>query len=188
MSSLTEEQKKRIAENRAKALEKLAQKKALAQQQHSNTSAVKGSSTSFYNKSQPNTFNSGTTQKQGNILNLQRFEYHRRTNETSYKATTKAPVKRTTYAQSTFSSSSNSGNTTKAWNVTKSGNATNYKTANDASTKTKVVSGTCVLISKTRFKVVVGFHAKLIGVLKSIPSSCYGRFSILVLPIHFERL
>lgn len=181
MSSLTDEQKKRIEENRAKALAKLAQKKSIAQHQHqNNTNATKCSgnltlkANTFYNKS--HTFSSGTTKKP-DILNLRQFEYRHNTSETSpHKATTKAPFNKTT--QDTQSTSSNSGNVTKGWNATKSDSVTNYKSGNDALMKARTVNGTCVLMNKTRFKVVVGFNAKLIGVLKSIPSKCYGRYQL----------
>ena len=184
MSSLTDEQKKRIEENRAKALAKLAQKKSVAQHQHQNNSSTKcpGNSAlklnAFYNKS--HTFNSGATQKQ-DILNLKTFEYHRRTNETSpHKGGTKAPFNKTTHTQST---SNNTGNltTSTSWDVNKSGNVTKYKSGNEALMKARVVNGKCVLMNKTRFKVVVGFHSKLIGILKSVPSKSYGRYQLSII-------
>ncbi len=164
MSSLTDEQKKRIEENRARALAKLAEKKSLARPQYQNNTAVsKHSSNSLVTSNsfntKPQTFNSGTTQKNAlsTSLNLSRFEYNRKASP--HKSTSKGFPNT---AQSTFSKNRNK-----------------TKSVNDALMKARVVNGTCVLMSKTRFKVVVGFHAKLIGVLKSIPSKCYGKFALL---------
>ena len=164
MSSLTDEQKKRIEENRARALAKLAEKKSLARTQnqisttapkHCNISAV--NTNRFYTK--PHSSRSETTfTSPHKILGLSRFEYHRNPSKTSSnKASSKGPVK--TKVQSESTSSKTHDNKT--------------KNVNDALMKAPVVSGTCVLMSRTRFKVVIGFHAKLIGVLKSIPSKCY---------------
>ena len=167
MSSLTDEQKKRIEENRARALAKLAEKNSLARtrnpnfttaQKHGNNSAV--NTNGFYTR--PHSSSCETTHTSPHkLLGLSRFEYHRNTSKTSsYKAPSKSPVK--TKVQSESTSSKSHDNKTK--NVI------------DALMKPRVVSGTCVLISRTRFKVVIGFHAKLIGVLKSIPSKGYGKF------------
>jgi hypothetical protein len=166
MSSLTDEQKKRIEQNRAKALAKLAEKKSLAArtQNQNNTTVTTApkhfssstvNSNSFYTKPHSSGLGSETT------LGLARFEYRPSTSKTSsYKATGKAPVSTNVQSQATFNKSQNEA-----------------KNVNDTLMK-RVVSGTCVLISKARFKVVVGFHAKLIGVLKSIPSKCYGKFPL----------
>lgn len=162
MSSLTDEQKKRIEENRAKALAKLAEKKrALSRPQNQNNATGSSATTSKLSVNistvhsnsfckKPQACSNGTTiQKQGQITHsLSRFEYQSRAG--------KRPPSNVT--QSTFS---------KRCKETKS--------VNDALMKARVVNGTCVLISKSRFKVVVGFHAKLIGVLKSLPSKCYGK-------------
>ena len=166
MSSLTDEQKKRIEQNRAKALAKLAEKKSLAArtQNQNNTTVTTApkhfssstvNSNSFYTKPHSSGLGSETT------LGLARFEYRPSTSKTSsYKATGKAPVSTNVQSQATFNKSQNEA-----------------KNVNDTLMK-RVVRGTCVLISKARFKVVVGFHAKLIGVLKSIPSKCYGKFPL----------
>ena len=170
MSSLTDEQKKRIEENRARALAKLAEKKSLARTQnqnnatapkHCNNSAV-NTSNRFYTK--PHSSSNETTHTSPDkIRGLSRFEYHRNPSKTSSnKASSKGPVKTNVQSESTSGKSHDN----KAKNV------------NDALMKARVVSGTCVLISRTRFKVVIGFHAKLIGVLKSIPSKSYGMSSL----------
>jgi hypothetical protein len=39
---------------------------------------------------------------------------------------------------------------------------------------TKITKGTCILISKKRFAVKVGYHAQLIGLFRTIPSHSYG--------------
>ena len=165
MSSLTDEQRKRIEENRAKALAKLAEKKSAARPQYqNNTSASKQSSNStvnsdaFYKK--PQTFSNGTSPKNApTTLSLSRFEYHRGTSKAPpYKATSSVPPM-TIQSSSTFRKS-----------------PSKTKSMNNALMKPRVINGSCILMSKTRFKVVVGFHAKLIGVLKSIPSKCYGKF------------
>ncbi|CAB4038461.1 Hypothetical predicted protein, partial [Paramuricea clavata] len=163
MSSLTDEQRKRIEENRAKALAKLAKKKSVAArpQYQNNTSASKQSSNSIVNSNafykKPQTFSNGTSQKNApKTQSLSRFEYHRGTSKASpYKAKSSVPPM-AIQSSSAFSKS-----------------PSKTKSVNNTVMKARVISGTCILMSKTRFKVVVGFHAKLIGVLKSIPSKCY---------------
>ena len=164
MSSLTDEQKKRIEENRARALAKLAEKKSLTRPHNQNISVSIPSrhstvkQTAFYNK--PSTSrNEASHNNNSTTQNLSRFKYHRGASkqDSSYKAVNKT----------------SSNNKLKNSHQTDSKN----ENVNDALMKPQVVTASCVLIDKTRFKVIAPFHTKLIGILKSIPSKCYGRLS-----------
>ncbi|XP_028394418.1 SWI/SNF-related matrix-associated actin-dependent regulator of chromatin subfamily A-like protein 1 [Dendronephthya gigantea] len=159
MSSLTDEQRKRIEANRARALAKLGQKRNAAPHSSKNkTGEILQHSTSDRNK----TFNNGQTVQRvaTTSLDLSRFKYHHGKNSTTspHKATNQGLVSTAVKRQSTFNNFHGSNKT---------------KSVNDALMKAKVVQGTCVLLNKTRFKVVVGYHGKLVGVLKSLPSKCY---------------
>lgn len=44
----------------------------------------------------------------------------------------------------------------------------------------KLISGSCVLLSRERFFVDMAYHAESIAVFKSIPSSKYGKYSLII--------
>lgn len=166
MSSLTDEQRKRIEENRARALARLAEKKSSARSQYQNCAATSRQSTSANNtagrshssyNNKPHASSNALTNQ-----NLSRFAYRGSSSKNvPLKTNSCGNLKTSAHSQSTFSKSGNDAT----------------KSVSNAFSKARVIKGTCVLLSKTRFKVVVGFHAKLIGVLKTIPSKCYGKFN-----------
>lgn len=165
MSSLTDEQRKRIEENRARALAKLDKKKSAATYQSKNNAGGNirtGVKHSTSNNTKLLTFNDRQTEQRVVTAgqDLSRFENRYGKNSASpYEASNKGLVCTSVKSQSTFGDQGRYGT----------------KSVNDALMKAKVVQGSCVLMSKTRFKVVVGYHGKLIGILKSLPSKCYGR-------------
>lgn len=159
MSSLTDEQKRRIEENRASALAKLATKRSSANvarqenagcssKNHLDPSSASISKGKIHVPTKQNTLFYGNVHQDGkrkeNGMNgqlLSRFQYINK-GKTVSKVQTPANTFRT-------------------------------KNINDVLGKKSVIHGTCVLIDRTRFKVVVGFHSELIGVFKTLPSRCY---------------
>ena len=167
MSSLTDEQRRRIEENRARALAKLAEKKkspvgkpisttasltSVGRQQSSShhvNSSERLRKTSFYTS-----HSNGHSSKQKTITDgglFAEFQYHRKN-----KPTTNNNVSSTSNL-----ASSNWINKT-------------AKTVNNAIKKK--ITATCVLTDKEKFKVVVALHSGLIGIFKTLSSGCYGTF------------
>lgn len=151
MSSLTNEQIKRIEENRAKALAKLAKKRATTNAPEQGNAAC-SSKTHLYHSSNVNKGQIHVSTKQNALFYGSDHQNNGKRKETGRNGQ--------------LLSGFYDGKKIKS----------RIKNVNDVLGKKSVVSGCCVLIDRTRFKVVVGFNSKLIGVLKTLPSKYYGKF------------
>lgn len=172
MSSLTDEQRRRIEENHAKALAKLTEKRSAAK----GLQPFLGGNASCSSK---NCINSSSSQNQKKVFGSTKEFAH-----TFYKdhqcrgpfrsVHVRKGIQVDREACATFPGMNKEEtirhqlNSSNHWNK--------HKNVNDVLGKKKsVVEGTCVLVDKMRFKVVVGFHSQLVGVFKTLPSRSYGK-------------
>lgn len=129
MSALTEEQRKRIEENRRKALEKRALKAEINNKQNSIVPVNKtAGNIGVSNNTVVNTSN--------NVASALQF--------------TKPPSLYS--APKTFN---------------------NSKTVNNSSKSSEMMKGQCVLLSRKRFYIDIGYHKEVIEIFKSVPGRLY---------------
>ncbi|KAG8198721.1 hypothetical protein JTE90_023489 [Oedothorax gibbosus] len=171
MSSLTEEQRRRIEENRRKALEKraAASKPAVSSSTLTNKNTNNSGTTQFSNPAPVKTFqaakvtasnsNTNSSFKQSSSLNANQFP--------------KAPENRAVPVNSQIANAFYGPTKTFPSKTVSSVGTGNYLQNGKSNSSNDIIKGTCVLISRQRFTVDVKFHKELIEVFKSIPNRLY---------------
>jgi hypothetical protein len=163
-SSLTEEQLKRIAENRRIALEKKAAAEAARAQNANRQQSGASTSTGQASHGPPN------PSSNANAVQTTSF-YKPNEKQAAYKPAVNVTFNKTGSTVKTAASSSSNGYGPNAKKLKPNDAGASTSTA---SVPTKVVTGICKMISRDRFMVAAGYHQQMIELFKTIPSKVYG--------------